>query len=161
MNQAAQRWGCGILALFFIPSSVAFLGLCGGAEEWPQLSALAQERGRIRVEVNLVTIITSVVGKDGRPVPDLPKEAFQIYEEGVPQKLEVFEAETSQPLDLALMIDSSLSTLKELAFEREAAAHFIRQVVRPGDRLAVFQFADLVIQLSEFSDNVSALQTAV
>src|SRR2546421_9110785 len=37
-----------------------------------------------------------------------PKEEFEIYEEGVRQRIEVFEAETRQPLDLALMIDSSL-----------------------------------------------------
>src|SRR5437879_307527 len=113
---------------------------------FPSLVALAQapsrtptEKGRIRVEVNLVNVIASVADKKGRPVPDLPKEEFEIYEEGVRQRIEVFEAETRQPLDLALMIDSSLSTGKELAFEREAAARFIRQVVRPGDRLAVFE----------------------
>src|SRR2546426_10432484 len=83
--------------------------------------------------IYLVNVIASVADKKGRPVPDLPKEEFEIYEEGVRQKIEVFEAETRQPLDLALMINSSLSTGKELAFEREAAARFIRQVVRPGD----------------------------
>src|SRR2546425_6811437 len=130
------------------------------------LVALAQapsrtptEKGRIRVEVNLVNVIASVADKKGRPVPDLPKEEFEIYEEGVRQKIEVFEAETRQPLDLALMIDSSLSTGKELAFEREAAARFIRQVVRPGDRLAVFEFSDAVTQLTEFSSDVPLLRS--
>jgi Ca-activated chloride channel family protein len=102
-----------------------------------------------------------VLDKDGRPVPDLPKEAFEIYEEGVKQQVEVFEAETQQPLDLALLIDSSLSTLKELAFEREAAARFIHQIVRPGDRLAVFEVSDVVTQLSDFSSNVSRLEESV
>jgi len=119
------------------------------------------EKGRIRVEVNLVSVIVSVLDKNNRPAPDLPKEAFEIYEEGVKQKIEVFDSETQQPLDLALMIDSSLSTIKELANEREAAAHFIRQVVRPGDRLAVFEFADGVTQLTEFSSDVPLLQSAV
>ncbi len=120
-----------------------------------------REKGRIRVEVNLVSVIASVLDKNNRPAPDLPKEAFEIYEEGIKQKIEAFDAETQQPLDLALMIDSSLSTLKELANEREAAAHFIRQVVRPGDRLAVFEFADGVTQLTEFSSDVPLLQSAV
>ncbi len=119
------------------------------------------EKGRIRVEVNLVNVIANVADKNGRPVPDLPKEAFELLEEGTPQKIEVFEAETQQPLDLALMIDSSLSTVKEFAFEREAAAHFIRQVVRPGDRLAVFEFSDSVTQLTDFSSDVPLLQSAV
>ncbi len=124
-------------------------------------SPFGQEKDRIRVEVSLVNVLASVVDKSNRPAPDLSKEAFEIYEEGVRQKIEVFESETQQPLDLALMIDASLSTLKELSTEREAAAHFIRQVVRPGDRLAVFEFADSVTQLTDFSTDVPLLQTAV
>src|SRR6266478_2684035 len=98
------------------------------------------QRGRIRVNVNLVNVLVSVLDDKNRPAPDLPKEAFQLFEEGVEQKIDKFEPETSQPLDLAIMIDSSLSAHKEISFEQEAAAHFIRQVLRPGDRLSVFAF---------------------
>ena len=59
------------------------------------------------------------------------------------------------------MMDSSLSELKEMPFETEAAAHFIGQVVRPGDRLSVFEFADAVTQLSTFSDDIPRLESAV
>lgn len=121
----------------------------------------AGEKGRIRVEVNLVNVIASVLDKNGRPAPDLPKEAFELYEESVPQRIEVFERETQQPLDLALMVDASLSARKELLFEREAAARFVRQVMRPGDRLAVFGFSDAVTQLTDFSAGVSTHQAAV
>lgn len=120
------------------------------------------QRGKINVKVDLVNILASVLDDHNRPAPDLPVEAFQVYEEGVPQKIEVFESETQQPLDLALMIDSSLSANKEIAFEKEAAAHFIRQVLRPGDRLSVFAFDENVTQQPpNFSDNVAALQAAV
>ena len=134
-----------------------------GAQAPPKrpAEAVQEDRDRIRVEVNLVNVLASVLDQRGRPMPDLPKAAFAVYEEGVRQRIEVFESETQQPLDLALMIDASLSTLKELSFEREAAAHFIRQVVRPGDRLAVFQFADAVTQLTPFTSDVPLLQSAV
>jgi len=59
------------------------------------------------------------------------------------------------------MIDASLSAHKEISFEQEAAAHFIRQVLRPGDRLSVFSFDEDVRQLATFSDNVPELQAAV
>jgi Ca-activated chloride channel family protein len=121
----------------------------------------ANQRGRIRVTVNLVTVLASVLDDHNRPAPDLPKEAFQIFEEGVQQRIDVFEAETLQPLDLALMIDASLSAHKEFAFEQEAAAHFIRQVLRPNDHLGVFAFDESVTQYAAFSDNVPALQAAV
>jgi len=106
-------------------------------------------------------MLATVADENGRPMPDLKEDAFQLSEEGVPQKIEVFEPETNRPLDLALMIDSSLSTFKDLRFETEAAAHFIRQVVRPGDTLGVFEFDEAVTRLSDFSDDVPALQSAV
>src|SRR5437868_12250731 len=87
----------------------------------------AQQRGRIRVNVNLVNVLVSVLDEHNRPAPDLPREAFQLFEEGAEQKIDKFEPETSQPLDLAIMIDSSMSAHKEITFEQDAAAHFIRQ----------------------------------
>ena len=119
------------------------------------------QRGKIKVKVELVNILASVLDDHSRPAPDLPVEAFQVFEEGVQQKIEVFESETQLPLDLALMIDSSLSANMEIGFEKEAAAHFIRQVLRPSDRLSVFAFDENVSQLAGFSDNVPALQAAV
>ena len=119
------------------------------------------QRGRIRVSVNLVNVLVSVLDDNNRPAPDLPVEAFQIFEEGVQQKIEVFESETKQPLDIALMIDASLSAHKEITFEQQAAAHFIAQVLRPEDRLSVFAFDENVRQIAGFSENVKVLQNAV
>src|SRR5258708_15518014 len=122
----------------------------------------AAQRGRIRVNVNLVNVLVSVLDDKNRPAPDLPMEAFQLFEEGVQQKIDRFESETSQPLDIALMIDASLSAHKEISFEQEAAAHFIREVLPPGARLSVFSFDENVTQARPyFSDNVTELQAAV
>ncbi|HWZ98461.1 MAG TPA: VWA domain-containing protein [Candidatus Dormibacteraeota bacterium] len=120
-----------------------------------------QGRTTIRVKVNLVNVLVSVLDENNRPSPDLPVEAFQVSEEGNPQKIEIFERETQQPLDLALMIDASLSAQIQMPNERAAAAHFIQQVVRPGDHLAVFGFDENVTRVADFSDKVSALQDAV
>ncbi|HMD44020.1 MAG TPA: VWA domain-containing protein [Candidatus Acidoferrum sp.] len=118
-------------------------------------------RGTIKVNVNLVNVLVSVLDDQNRPAPNLPVDAFQIFEEGVRQKIDIFESETKQPLDLALMVDASLSAHKEIVFEREAASHFIKQVLRPGDRLGVFYFDEQVTQIGAFSDNVANLQDAV
>ena len=120
-----------------------------------------QGRTTIKVKVNLVNVLVSVLDENNRPAADLPVEAFQVAEEGNPQKIEIFERETQQPLDLALMIDASLSAQVAVPTERAAAAHFIQQVVRPGDRLAVFGFDENVTRVADFSDKISALQDAV
>jgi Ca-activated chloride channel family protein len=127
-------------------------------------SLLAQDQrhpGAIQVQTNLVDILASVIDSHGQPIAGLTKDQFELSEEGVPQTIERFEAETNRPLDLALMVDASASTFKDLKFESDAAAHFIQQVVRPGDRLAVFEFDEDVTELSEFSQDVPKLQAAV
>jgi Ca-activated chloride channel family protein len=118
-------------------------------------------RARIRSEVNLVGTLASVLDKNGRPALDLAADQFEVYEEGVKQKIEIFEPETQLPLDLTLMIDSSLSETKDLEFETEAASRFIQKLVRPADRLALYEFADAVTQLAPFSSNVPTLQAAL
>ena len=121
----------------------------------------ASPRNTIKVNVSLVNVLVSVLDENNRPAPDLPVEAFHIFEEGVEQKIDVFESETKLPLDLALMVDASLSARKEIVFEREAASHFIQQVLRPEDRLGVFYFDEQVTQIAPYSDNISKLQEAV
>jgi Ca-activated chloride channel family protein len=146
----------GLLAV--CPALIAPTGTSGQSRSSAQS---APPQGTIRVDVSLVNVLASVMDKNNRPAADLMRDQFEIYEEGKLQKIEVFEAETQQPLDLVLMMDTSLSEISDLSIESEAAANFISQVVRPGDRAAIFEFADRVTQLSDFSDNIRQLQTAV
>jgi Ca-activated chloride channel homolog len=125
-------------------------------------ASLSSDQGPvIKSQTNLVSILASVMDKSGKPVADLPESAFSLFEEGIPQKIERFEAQTSRPVDLALMIDSSASTYMDLKFELDAAARFIRQVVRPGDSLSVFEISDSVTEIGVFSDNVPRLESDI
>jgi len=121
----------------------------------------AQDRSKIKVNVNLVNVLVSVLDEHNRPAPDLPCEAFQVLDEDNPQTIAVFEKETQQPLDLALMIDASLSAQLTMPAQREAAVHFIQQVLRKGDRLAIYSVDENVTQLAAFTDNVGHLQEVV
>ena len=119
------------------------------------------QRDRIHVSVNLVNVLVSVLDDNNRPAPDLPVEAFQLFEDGVKQKIEIFETETKQPVDIVLMIDASLSAHKEITFEQQAAARFIGKVLRPEDHLAIYSFDETVTQVAGFSGNAEALERAV
>ncbi len=133
-------------------------GSSSAASTKPSSDDQASQRGRIRVNVNLVSILASVLDDHNRPAPDLPRESFHLYEEGVEQKIEVFEQETQQPIDIALMVDASLSAHKELAFEQDSAVRFMRQVLRKGDRASVFAISEDVIQLANYTDDLGVLQ---
>ena len=139
--------------------SLAVIILCAGIPN-PLGAQDQKKQAAIRVDVNLVSILASVIDAHGQPIPDLTQDAFTLKEDDVPQKIERFEAQTNRPLDLALMVDSSMSAFKDLKFEAEAASHFIKQVVRPGDTLSVFEFSDSVTQLSEFVDDIPKLEAA-
>ena len=136
-------------------------------QQGPPTEAPAKEKdtsspkGTVKVNVNLVNVLVSVLDEHNRPAPNLPVEAFQVFEEGVQQNVAVFESETKQPLDIALMIDASLSEHKEMASERDAASHFIQQVLRPDDRLSVFGFDESVTQMAPILSDVASLQAAV
>ncbi len=121
----------------------------------------ASLRGTIKVNVNLVNVLVSVLDDHKHPAPDLPLDAFQLFENGVQQKIDIFETETKQPLDLTLMIDASLSEHQEMPQERAAAANFIKQILRPEDRMSVYYFDETVTRLVDFSGSVAALQDAV
>jgi Ca-activated chloride channel family protein len=143
------------LALFAIVTSLSAIPLAISAPR-----ASAQSQG-IHIEVDLVNILASVTDRESRPIPSLPASAFEVYDDGVKQKIDIFEAETHLPLDLALMIDASMSTKLDFPLQREAAARFIQKIVRPTDTLSVFSFDDKVKPLTDFSSNVPRLQEAV
>src|SRR6202167_5350967 len=120
-----------------------------------------RQKGPIRVQTDLVSILASLTDDKGEPVIGLAQSAFQLTEEGIAQKIVRFEPQTNRPLDLALMLDASGSAAIELKIERDAAEHFVQEVVHPNDRLAVFSFTSDVVQLSNFSDDAKVLESAI
>src|SRR5215472_7257492 len=127
----------------------------------PKVQESQSPKGAIKVNVNLVNVLVSVLDEQTRPAPNLPVEAFQVIEEGVPQKISFFESETKWPLDIALMVDASLSAHMDIQYERQAASHFIQQVLRPEDRMSIFSFDETVTQRTTFTEKVQVLQDAV
>lgn len=121
----------------------------------------AQDRTRIKVRVELVNVLVSVLDEHNRPAPDLPLAAFQLLDEDHLQEIAVFEKETQLPLDLALMFDASLSVQLGMPAQREAASRFVQQVLLPGDHLAVYAVDENVTQVAAFTDNVARLQDAL
>lgn len=136
--------------------------LCGGVICAANANAQNGPAGeaRLRVQTDLVTVPASVLDANGKPVADLPESAFRLSQDGVPQTIAKFATQTDRPLELAMMVDSSLSTLQDTRFEDEAVARFIKLVVQPNDLLGVFEFSDYVVELGDFSSNIPKLEAA-
>jgi VWFA-related protein len=107
----------------------------------PQSPLLAQnqEQGVIRVDVNLVLVDATVKTKAGQIMADLKKEAFEVREDGVPQKLDVFSRD-ELPLDVALVLDLSDSIGPFLGPLRDAANTALG-ALKPEDEVALFTFS--------------------
>jgi Ca-activated chloride channel homolog len=93
----------------------------------------------VRIDTNLVTVPVSIKDRDGRFVPDLKREDFLVYEEGLEQEVAYFAA-VEKPFSVVLMIDTSVSTWSKLGQIREAAKTFVEQL-RPEDSVMVVSFA--------------------
>jgi Ca-activated chloride channel family protein len=91
----------------------------------------------IRVSSNLVMIPVSVT-ENGQPVRGLQVGDFNVQEEGRPQEIAQLGDPDEVPLSIALLIDVSGSTNTRFDFEKEAAARFLKQVLKPADRASLF-----------------------
>lgn len=105
---------------------------------------LAQETTpTFRADVRFVNVIATVKNQAGNLVGDLRMEDFEIRDNGVPQEVKYFGRQTDQPLSVALLVDTSGSTAKDLNYETTAAARFLRALLteaNPADRVALFSF---------------------
>ena len=62
----------------------------------------------IRVKTTLVNSPVLVIGRDGKFVPDLRREDFEVFENGVKQDIAYFAA-VENPFTVAILIDTSRS----------------------------------------------------
>ena len=106
-----------------------------------RLPALAQtpEQSVIHVDVNLVLLDATVKTKAGQILGDLKQDSFELREDGVPQKIEIFSRD-ELPLNVALVLDLSDSIGPFLGPLRQAAMTALA-ALKPEDQVALFTFA--------------------
>jgi len=108
--------------------------------------------------IDIINLNVSV--RDGRHyVGNLDRDAFAVYEDGIPQEVSLFVHERL-PISLALMVDSSASMRSKLAVARKAGARFLATLA-PGDRAQVMAFNVGVETLTPFTEDRAALEAAL
>jgi len=94
------------------------------------------------VDANLVVLHVTVTDNQGRPVRDLEKANFHIYEDGLPQNLTLFRHEDT-PVAVGLVVDNSGSMRPKLRDIIAAATAFARSS-NPEDQMFVVNFNEHV-----------------
>jgi len=113
----------------------------------------------IRVNTNLVTIPVSVMDRDGRYIPNLQKEEFRIWEDGVEQEVAFFQS-VDKPFSVVLMLDTSPSTKFRFEDIQDAAISFINQL-RSDDRVMIVEFNGDIKILTDLTTDRSRLHRAI
>jgi len=113
----------------------------------------------LRVDTTLISIPVSVMDRNGKYIPNLTKDDFHVWEDGVEQRVAYF-ASTEKPFTVALLIDTSGSTRFKLDEIQDAAIAFVEQL-RPDDRVMVVSFSDKIRILSQPTNDRNALRSAI
>jgi VWFA-related protein len=113
----------------------------------------------IRIETNLVTFPVSVLDRDGRFISGLQKQDFQIFDNGVQQKIDSFGS-VEVPFTVVLLLDVSPSTQYKIDEIQDAAITFVNQL-RRDDKVIVMSFDERVRVLSSATNNRYVLRDAI
>jgi len=142
-----------LLALIFPLSSVGQTG------DQP-----TDQQGQIptfRKNVNVVNVFFTVKDHHGALQPNLTKDEFEVLEDGKPQPIKYFSAETNLPLTLGLLIDSSGSMQRMLPEEKVVATDFLRQVITEKDLAFVVSFDISVDLLQDLTSDIHLLRSGL
>src|SRR5271163_1840695 len=115
----------------------------------------------LKVSVNVVGLFFNVKDKHGTLVPSLTKNDFDVLEDGKPQTIKYFAAESNLPLTLGILIDSSGSQLRVLDMEKEVGGAFLRQVLTDKDEAYVIDFNVDASLVQDYTRDVHRLQAAL
>ncbi|MGD2115864.1 MAG: VWA domain-containing protein, partial [Acidobacteriota bacterium] len=109
------------------------------------------------LDVQLVELYASVYDRLGRPVLELGKEDFTVFEDGVEQAIRRFEFVRDLPIHAGILLDTSASMEGSLEVVARAAEAFVEEAVRPKDRVALFSFNERPRTQVRFTNDVDQI----
>jgi len=146
-------------------------GIPAATAQQPAASSDAKQNGNsqdqdqpaetLKVNVNVVQLFFNVKDKKGGLIPNLTKNDFQILEDGKPQTIKYFTAESNLPLTLGILIDSSGSQGNVLDMEKQVGGEFLSQILREKDLAFVLSFDVQAELLQDFTSSVKLLKSAL
>src|SRR5207245_8834936 len=145
-------------SLLLLPAAATGLG-------WAQSSSPQNDQDQyvetLKVNVNVVQLFFNVKDKHGLLIADQTKDDFEILEDGKPQTIKYFTAESNLPLTLGILIDSSGSQMRVLEMEKEVGGAFLNDILRDKDEAFVIAFDVNVDLLQDFTNDVRRLKAAL
>ena len=156
------------------PGGCAFVGDClpaVWAQQASQNSDQSQDQSQnpsadqtattLKVNVDVVQLFFNVKDKKGGLIPNLTKDDFEVNEDGKPQTIKYFSANSDLPLTLGILIDTSPSQQRVLGMEQEVGGSFLSQILRDKDLAFVISFDADATLLQDFTNSAHLLKAAL
>lgn len=160
-----------LAALLAVIVAVSFALPELSAQSLPRLAGQPDEQSKdqkqdetldtLKVNVNVVQLFFNVKDKKGGLIANQTKDDFEIFEDGKPQTIKYFTAESNLPLTLGILIDASGSQARVLDMEKEVGGSFLSQILREKDEAFVLSFDVNVDLLQDFTSSVHRLKEAL
>lgn len=122
------------------------------------VAAVAQQ-ATFRSTTSIVPVLTTVLDRDGRLVPNLERGDFTILDNGKPQEIVFFQNDV-QPFTVVVMMDFSFSMNAHLKLLKAAAEQFILRML-PDDKAQVGAFSDKIMFSGDFTSDRDDLVAAL
>jgi Ca-activated chloride channel homolog len=114
----------------------------------------------VRVSSNLVPIPATVFDPQGIAITNLKLEDFELRVDGQVKAIsEITRSETS--VKLVMLFDNSGSQHDAREFEKRAAMHFFRRVLRPSDEAAVYSIESDSYLAQPLTRNIARLEQTI
>jgi Ca-activated chloride channel homolog len=127
----------------------------------PAIKPTPEPEEVIRIDTELVNLNVRVIDRNNRPINNLQQREFQIFEDGVPQKIEFF-SKSEVPTNYGLVIDNSGSLRMQLEKVIEASK-IIVNTNKPEDETMVIRFvsSDKIEIVRDFTANKADINDAL
>jgi Ca-activated chloride channel family protein len=128
----------------------------------PNQEPAQQGNQTIRVPVNLVDVLFTVLNRRNKLVPELEKADFKIFDDKSPQEIRYFSKQTDLPLRIGMLLDTSNSIRDRIKFEQDASVNFLFSVLRHNkDEAFVMTFDDEPQIVQAFTGDTNALRDQI
>ena len=128
----------------------------------PQEQQEIQKGPTIKVPVNLVDVLFTVLNRRNKLVSDLEQKDFRVLDDNILQDIRYFSKQSDLPLRIGMLLDTSNSIRDRLKFEQDAANNFLFSVLRHNkDEAFVMTFDDEPEIVQAFTGDTGALRDKI
>jgi Ca-activated chloride channel family protein len=144
-----------LFPFFLILTLICSLGAAPLPQSGEEQDERDQSRYQFKVAVQAVNLSVTVTDKNGRFVPGLEAEDFEVIEDNVLQELSFFTAEVT-PVTVLLLLDASTSIRPSVEGVKEAAINFVSKLWE-GDQAIIADFNEKIRFSTHFTDDIDRL----